>query len=134
MAGEAAGGEAVSWQKGPVHKLKEGIVRYEIVYRINKGEGWEVRRMWKTAPVGMEKRIGSDLYERLRRHPYPFDIVSIRDIGNEVPITDAGPVAVVSPKEYEEQRAKKNLQFDSKDVKDRARELGIWIPGEKFDA
>lgn len=126
----------MSFTKGPIKRLPEGIVRYEIVYRVEERDGWNVKRMWKTDAVGAEERIGKNLYERLKTKPNRFEIVTIRNIGNEVPLATGQPTAVVTPSEYESLRAAEAMKFSSAEVEERAKELGLWYPGlgKKFNA
>ncbi len=123
--------------KGPVQKLPDGIIRYELVYRVKVDDSdWKVYRMWRTARVGMEEAIGRELRDRLARHPHPFEIITVRPLGGEVPIQTGKPTHVITPEEYEAEKLKELSQFSRSDVKDRAREIGLWYPGmeEKFDA
>ena len=122
--------------KGPVRRLKAGITRYELVYRRNDGNGWKVHRMWRTAPEGRADDIGKALYQRLKARPAPFEVISVRDVGNEVPVGSSGPSEVVSPAEYELQRERDRAKYSKSEIRERAKELGLWYPGmeEKFDA
>ena len=49
--------------KGPVHKLPEGISRFEIVYRVlQPDETWKAFRMWRTDKSGKGEEIGKSSF------------------------------------------------------------------------
>lgn len=126
---------ADEFTKGPTHKLKEGISRYEIVYRVNDGDGWKVHRMFATKPDGSEKAIARETRARFMRHPQPFEIVTIRCLGNEIPIQTGQPVLVKTESELASQQNAMKGKFAEKEIEERAKESGLWFPGiGKLDA
>ncbi len=123
--------------KGAISKLPEGIVRWEVVYRVmGDDEEWNVRRMWRTAKEDAEPEIAKELQARLSTKIRRFEIVSIRSIGNEIPIRTGSPTAVVTPAEYENMKNADRAKFGKSDVRERAKALGLYFPGmeDKYDA
>ena len=123
--------------KGPIHKLPEGISRYEIVYRMMQDdETWKAYRMWKTDKSGKDEEIGKELYARLATKLRPFEILSVTELGSEVPIQTGRASLVLSPSEYNSLKEGERARFSKAEVKERAKEIGLWYPGmeEKFDA
>lgn len=106
-------------------------VRVRVHYRFRKPDQPD----WESAQIIMTLRKDSNIPEQAFRRLYrrlvlarhwELDInVRCEFLGSEAPIAGG---EVVNPNEYQERREKLREQFSEKDVRDRARELGIWIP------
>lgn len=116
------------FSKGPVHKLKPGYVRWEVVYRVpNLEGGWTPRKMWKTAKDDEDapELIARELYQRVISKGIAVDIISIKNLGDEVPIQNTGEATqVITPKAFEEMHTQSLAKESPKDLQDRAREHG----------
>ncbi len=115
------------WMRGPVQRLAEGKARYLITYRVRIGSGWKLYKLESTANVGpyTERKLAAELHARLETKGKPFEILNVQCVSTEVPITGG---VVVSQKEWDEMKRKEREQFTGKDIEDRAKELGLWVP------
>ena len=118
------------WTKGPLRRLPEGFARYCLTYRVRYGSGWRDFKMEATAKIELntEAKLAAELHARLDTKKRPFEIVNVENVGSEVPV-DGG--AVVSEAKWEEIKAEQRQRFSKKEIEERARELGIWIPEKK---
>ena len=72
-----------------------------------------------------ERKLAADLHARLDTKGRPFEIRNVVNVGTEVPV-DGG--AVVTPEAWAEMKAKERAQFTEREIEERAKELGLWIP------
>lgn len=116
------------FSRGPIRRLREGITRFSLVYRVKHGSAWKLYQMTSIAPEGTEHRTAAELHARLASKLTPFEIISVKDLGSEIPL-DPG-MDVVSQKHYESIRAsQQNKYYD--EIERGAKDRGIWIPGQK---
>ena len=110
--------------------LPQGYARYCLTYRVRYGSGWRDFKMEATALIAWdtERKLAAELHARLDTKKRPFEIVNVENVGSEVPV-DGG--AVVSEAKWEEIKAEQRQRFSKKEIEERARELGIWIPEKK---
>ena len=118
---------ADEWTKGPVRILPEGFARYCLTYRVRYGSGWRDFKMEATAKIAFdtERKLAAELHARLDTKKRPFEIIDVMNIGSEVPV-DGG--AVISEAKWEEIKTEQRQRFSKKEIEERAKELGLWIP------
>ena len=114
--------------RGPVRRLKEGLTRYSLVYKMKQGSSWQIYHMTSIGAEGTEHRVAAELHERLASKLKQFEIIDIKDLGNEIPLDPS--MDVVSKEHYESIRAtEENKYYD--EIERGAKDRGIWIPGQK---
>jgi hypothetical protein len=116
------------FSRGPIRRLKEGITRYSLVYRVKQGSSWKLFQMTKIAHEGTEHRVASELHARLAQKLMPFEIIDVKDLGDEIPL-DPG-MDVVSQEHYDSiKESERNKYYD--EIERGAKDRGIWVPGQK---
>jgi len=114
--------------RGPVRRLKEGLTRFSLVYRMKLGSAWKLHQMTSIGHEGTEHRVAAELHARLAQKLKPFEIIDVKDLGNEVPVDPS--MDVVSQKHYDSIReSQQNKYYD--EIERGAKERGIWVPGQK---
>lgn len=118
---------AENWSMGPTRHLKEGLARYLATYRVRLGSGWRLYRIECTMPIDQfaERKFAAEIHARLEARGKRFDILDVRNVGTEVPV-DGGNV--VSEKKWVEMQAEIRAQWTEKEIEERAKELGLYIP------
>lgn len=111
--------------RGPVRRLKEGLTRYSLVYRMKLGSGWKIYHMTSIAAEGTEHRVAAELHARLASKLKQFEIVDIKDLGNEIPVDPS--MDVVSQKHYDSiKESEQNKYYD--EIEREAKDRVLWIP------
>ncbi len=118
---------ADEWTRGPTQHLPVGFARYCIVYRVRLGSRWKLHKLEATAKIEpyTERKLAAEVHARLETKGKRFDILDVKCLGTEVPIAGGN---LVTEKEWDEMKRREREQFTEKDIEDRAKELGLYIP------